>query len=193
MIIKPIDEQKDLFEVSQVITTSLICDFNKEDIDCYEWRPQEWQEQLPRRKLIAHNGSALQAIIEEVVLLPKKINSVLGTNFVDISFACWYDLEGFDQQVHVDNSHVKSVLHFYIGEADKDHGTTWYSVGDNDVEERDDAQKWYLQNVDLPVRHTFDFVANTGYIQFNNRLQAHGPTTTVKAKQKRVSFYCYLL
>jgi hypothetical protein len=85
------------------------------------------------------------------------------------------------------------VLHFFIGTADLDHGTTWYQVEDKDVEERNDAQRWYLQNTNLSVRHTFDFVPNTGYIQINNKYQAHAPTTTVRDGQKRVAFYCYLL
>ena len=192
MIIKPIDQQKNLFSVSQIVSQSLIDDFNKEDIDSYDWEPFSRQERLPRHRLIAHHSSALQELNVEAQQLPGKINSVLGTNFVNINVSCLYDLEGFHQDIHIDNPKVGCVLHFFIGQADRNHGTTWYNVNEHDIKKKYNAQQWHLQNLDLSVRHTFEFVQNTGYIQFNGKTQAHAPTTKVRAQQKRVSFYCHL-
>lgn len=192
MKIKAVDEKNNLFIVEDIIDWKLIYEFNKEDINSYSWEEQEGWWDSPRHKLLCHKNSALDRIRSSLSDTPKQINDILKTNFKKIAMSCWHDLEGFECGTHIDNPGVNAVLHFYIGEASPDLGTVFYSAEENDVEDKSDNQRWHLKNYNLPIRHNFKFIQNTGYIMFNNRTQAHGVTGTISAKDKRVSCYCYL-
>ena len=63
---------------------------------------------------------------------------------------------------------------------------------DQDVEDKEDKQKWHLVNHNLPIRRNFKYIPNTGYLMFNNRTQAHGVVGKVTHNDKRVSCYCYI-
>ena len=192
MKIKTIDKKNNLFLVEDIIDWKLIHEFNREDIDGYLWEKQEWQENIQRHKLLYNEDSALGRIRSALSNTPQQINDILKTNFKNIEINFWHDLEGFEFPTHIDNPGVSSVLHFYLGEASSELGTVFYKAEDDDVEDRNDDQRWHLKNYSLPIRYNFKFIQNTGYIMFNNRTQAHGVTGTISAKDKRVSCYCHL-
>ena len=192
MKIKTVDEKNNLFIVEDIIDWKLIHEFNREDINSYSWEDQGGWWDSPRHKLLYNENSALGRIRSSLSDTPKQINDILKTNFKSIAMNCWHDLEGFECGDHIDNPEVKSVLHFYIGEASPDLGTVFYNAEEEDVEDINDDQRWHLKKCNLPIRYNFKFIQNTGYIMFNNRTQAHGVTGTISAKDKRVSCYCYL-
>lgn len=192
MRITAVDDKKDLFFLEDVLDTKLITEFNRENINNYRWKYQEWQEHVARHVLIENPNSALKKIKDQLETVPEKINELLKTNFKNIVTTCWHDLEGFEFMKHIDNPGVKTVMQIYIGNASEDLGTVFYQCDDQDVEDIDEKQLWSLINHNLPVRHNFKYVPNTGYLMFNNRTQAHGVTGIIKNNDRRVSCYCYI-
>jgi len=176
-----VDNQNNLFAVSNCIDSDLVSKFNNEPVDQYNYTKQEWQEDYPRRLLIPHKQSTLEQIQQDIL---SKYPDVTGVSF-------WYDLPGFTMATHIDNPAVEKVMQFYIGQANAEAGTTFYTVTDEDVEVRDDDQQWYLKNGHYNVRHHFDFLPNTGYIMYNTKTQAHGVPYVVTENDFRVSAYCY--
>lgn len=192
MKITAIDNRNDLFFLENIIDDDLIKEFNRENINLYKWKLQEWQESVPRHVLTAHSGSVLARIKTQLLNIPKQLNAVLGTSFRTITVNCWHDLEKFEFKTHIDNPAVQTVMQLYIGEASEDLGTVFYNAQDQDVEDKEDKQKWHLVNHNLPVRRNFKYIPNTGYLMFNNRTQAHGVVGEVTHNDKRVSCYCYI-
>jgi len=181
MKITPIDKKQDLFAIENAIPKDLIDIFNSENIEDYEYTSQPWQEDMPRRLLKVNKDSSLF-----------KIQNCLKETFPISKCSFWYDLPGFTMQAHIDNPVVKNVIQYYIGEANKNLGTVFYNASVYDVLIQEDDQRWHLQNFDLPIRHAFNYISNTGYKMINHSLQVHGVPSVVGKNDFRVSAYCYL-
>lgn len=192
MRIEPIDTQKDLFAVNDVIDPDLIDRLRLDDLGSYKQTPQLRQEFLPRRTIHEYNGSVLEDISNNIRSKLPHINSLLDTSYTQVLISYWRDLPGFEMSTHIDNPRIDIAMQIYLDAPDENFGTVFYSATESDVDEKDDIQKWYLNNYDLPVRHTFKSLPNTGYLMFNNKLQAHGVPNIVEDKH-RISCYCKFL
>ena len=72
MKITAIDNRNDLFFLENIIDDDLIKEFNRENINLYKWKLQEWQESVPRHVLTAHSGSVLARIKTQLLNIPKQ-------------------------------------------------------------------------------------------------------------------------
>jgi hypothetical protein len=201
MNIIAIDDRKDLFQIKDVISNETMDKLSKVELEDISWTKQEWQEHWKRRKLHVAPDSIFEQIEKEINSQSKLIGAVIGRTINNISVNFWLDLPGFTVTPHIDNPLVDNALQLYLKDCNNA-GTVFYNIEKDEIETRDDAQRWHYitksdprktqkQNCNISLRHTFDCVKNTGYIMLNNKLQLHGVPTTLGKDDLRLSAYCY--
>lgn len=193
MRITAIDQHNDLFSVSDVLTDVLLQKLSQEPLSCMAYTKQEWQEDVPRRKLYQFPGSTLESIHEHINQQKHQIGDAIGQNIHSIDTAFWYDQEGFDFTAHIDNPGVDKVMQIYLSDC-KGAGTVFYNIDDSEVIEYDDEQQYNYTGIHPPanVREQFEFETNTGYLMINHRRQLHGVPNKIGKHDTRLSVYCYL-
>jgi hypothetical protein len=188
-----VDDRKDLFTVKDLITDKLMNELSKVELKDISWTKMEWQEDWKRRKLDVAPGSVLEQIEKEINSHAETIGKAIGRTVKYITTIFWLDLPGFTVTPHIDNPEVDNAFQLYLKDCDNA-GTVFYDIKDNEIEIRDDAQRWYYFGpIDrsTSIRHTCDCVKNTGYIMLNNKKQLHGVPTVLGKDDLRLSAYCY--
>jgi len=193
MHIEAVDNKKDLYEMKDVLPDKLIQELKKIPLDTAPFTKMDWQEHMPRRRLIQMPGSVLSQIHQNINDNKDHIAKHIGHNINHIDTAFWYDLEGFDFSPHIDNPGVEKVMQLYLSNC-QNAGTVFYNVKDEEVEVRDDDQVWHYTGPRPPldVRKAFDFVENTGYIMLNGKHQLHGVPNRIGKDDLRLSVYCWI-
>ena len=197
MSIIAIDDRTDLFAVKDLISDELMEKISKVELMDIPFTAMEWQEDWARRKL--HNwytpNSIFEQIEEELNSQSETIGKAIGRTVKEITTIFWLDLPGFTVIPHIDNPEVDVAFQLYLKDCDNI-GTVFYNIEEEEIEIRDDAQRWHYVGPRLAdefssIRHTFDCVKNTGYIMLNNKQQLHGVPTTLSEDKLRLSAYCY--
>jgi hypothetical protein len=192
MNIVAIDDRKDLFQIKDVISNETMDKLSKVELEDISWTKQEWQEHWKRRKLHVAPDSIFEQIEKEINSQSKLIGAVIGRTINNISVNFWLDLPGFTVTPHIDNPAVDVAFQLYLKDCDNA-GTVFYNIEEDEIEIRDDAQKWHYFGDEVPssLRHTFNCVKNTGYIMLNNEKQLHGVPTTLGKDDLRLSAYSH--
>jgi len=192
MNIVAIDDRKDLFQVKDVISNKTMDKLSKVELEDVSWTKQEWQEDWKRRKLDVAPDSIFEQIQKEINSQAELIGAIIGRTIIHINVNFWLDLPGFTVTPHIDNPAVDNAFQLYLKDCDNA-GTVFYNIEEDEIEIRDDAQKWHYFGDEVPssLRHTFNCVKNTGYIMLNNEKQLHGVPTTLGKDDLRLSAYCY--
>jgi hypothetical protein len=171
MLIKPVDDKQDLFSVSNALPKQLLEELNKIPLDAAPFTKMEWQEDMPRRRLVQMPESVFEKIHNYINEQKQQLGMVLGKDVSHIDTAFWYDLEGFTFPSHVDNAGVKDVLQIYLTDC-ADAGTVFYEGEQQRIK--------------------FDCITNTGYLMINNENQKHGVPHVLGKNDTRLSLYCWI-
>ena len=194
MNIKPIDGLNNLFAIKDVLPEELLDELATiEDFMELPFTKMAGQEGWNRRTITVDPDSVFSKINQFINSQRELISASIGENIVMACPNYWMDLEEFTVGVHVDNPHVNIVMQLYLSDCDNA-GTVFYNIEEDEIEIRDDAQKWWYNSPEsISIRHAFDCVKNTGYIMINNKTQLHGnPEMLLSKDDFRLSAYCHL-
>ena len=193
MTFDQVDDQTDLYQVKNIIPEHLLKELKKLPLEAMAFTKQEWQGHIARRKLAVFPGSVLAQIQDTINQKQNQIGDFLSTKVAHIDSYFWYDLEGFTFPPHIDNPGVRTVMQIYLSDC-PGHGTVFYQINDDDVEDRDDSQQWHYTSTSLTPnkRKEFEFKENTGYLMINNRRQLHGVPGVLGPSKTRLSVYCLI-
>jgi hypothetical protein len=191
MKITPVDDKNTLFIIEDILSEDTLNKMDGENLLDIPWVKQSWQEEWERRLLEPDMGSIFSDIEQEIDALRHEIGEAVGMKFTEINSRFWVDTEGFTVRPHIDNPGVKIALQIYLKDCENA-GTTFYNLREEDVEIRDDGQRYHWNNRQPypPVRYTFEGKKNTGYIMLNNMTQLHGVPITLGKDALRLSAYC---
>lgn len=186
MNIKPVDDLNNLFAVKDMLPEELLDELATiEDFMELQFTKEAGQEDWNRRTITVEPDSVFSKINQFINSQRELISASIGENIVMADPNYWIDLEEFTVGIHVDNPHVNVVMQLYLSDCDNA-GTVFYNIEEDEIEVRDDAQKF-------SIRHAFDCVKNTGYIMINNKTQLHGnPEMLLSKDDFRLSAYCHL-
>lgn len=174
MIMSQIDDKPNLFSVKDVYSDELIRAIQQVDFMNYQYLRVDLQEFYPRRNIQYSNSDILAQLNKEIVKNLEQISNAIDIPLQDSGTKIWIDNEGFNMNVHVDNTVVDIALQTYLLPAQINLGTKFYH----------DAEG---QN----LRYDFPYIVNTGYIMINSPDQWHGIPNTVPAEAFRCSSYTY--
>lgn len=196
MNIKPVDDLNNLFAVKDVLPEELLDELATiEDFMELQFTKMAGQEYWNRRTITVEPDSVFSKINQFINSQRELISASIGENIVMACPNYWMDLEEFTVGVHVDNPNVNIVMQLYLSDCDNA-GTIFYNIEEDEIEVRDDAQKWWYNSptdTSVSIRHSFDCVKNTGYIMINNKTQLHGnPEMLLSKDDVRLSAYCHL-
>ena len=194
MQVSPIDDNKDLFRVGNILSQELLLKLSQEVIEAIPYTTQEGQEEKPRRKLQKFPGSTLSQIHNHINTHKDVIGKEIEQDIDHIDTAFWYDREGFDFPTHIDNPQVKIVMQIYLSDCEGA-GTVFYNVADSDIGIKDGKSlNWHYIGPIPPtnVRREFEFKTNTGYLMFNHMKQVHGVPKKLGNDDMRLSVYCWI-
>lgn len=193
MKITAVDNKNTLFKIEDILSEETINKLDDTDVLDISWTRQSWQEDWQRRLLDIkpEDGGIFNDIRQEIDSHRHEIGKAVGMTFTEIDSRFWVDTEGFTVLPHIDNPGVKIALQIYLKDCEGA-GTTFYNLREEDVEIRDDSQRyhWNTEQPWPPVRYTFDGERNTGYIMLNNMTQLHGVPITLGKDKIRLSAYC---
>ena len=171
MNILQIDDKRDLFQVSNLLSPELLKKLSQLPIETLPFKKQEWQEDWNRRLLVPMPGSVLQDIADFYNSNRKEIGKIIGLDITKIDTRFWFDYEDFSCGRHLDNEGVDYVMQIFLSEAPANLGTVFYNNNS--------------------VRKAFNFTKNSGYIMFNNGQQMHGMEQKVPKDVVRLTSYSY--
>lgn len=196
MNIKPVDDLNNLFAVKDVLPEELLDELATiEDFMELQFTKMAGQEYWNRRTITVEPDSVFSKINQFINSQRELISASIGENIVMACPNYWIDLEEFTVGIHVDNPNVNIVMQLYLSDCDNA-GTIFYNIEEDEIEVRDDAQKWWYNSptdTSVSIRHSFDCVKNTGYIMINNKTQLHGnPEMLLSKDDVRLSAYCHL-
>ena len=197
MIITAIDDKKDLFLISDLVTEELMVELSKVVLEDIPSTISLGQEHWKRRKLVVESESILEQIEYCITSQTETIGKLIGKSIRYIHTMFWLDFQGFTVRPHFDHSFVGTVLHLYLKDCEN-MGTVFYNPNKDDIEYRDDNGQLvhYTADADTysttPIRHAFECKKNTGYLMVNNDKQLHGVPNILPDSELRLSAYCYL-
>jgi len=191
MKITPVDDKNTLFLIEDILSEETLNKMDELDLLDVPWRRQDWQENWERRLLEPEKLSHLNNVAHEIETHKKEIGDAVGMTFIEINSRFWIDTEGFTVNPHIDNPGVRIALQIYL-KGCENIGTTFYSLKDEDVIEKEDDQRYHWNHTKglPPVRYTFEGKRNTGYIMLNDKTQLHGVPITLGKDTLRLSAYC---
>ena len=194
MRITPVDDKNTLFLIEDILSEETLNKIDERDLLDIPWIRQNWQEDWERRLLDIKpkDGGIFNDIEQEIDSHRHEIGKAVGMKFTEINSRFWVDTEGFTVRPHIDNPGIKIALQIYLKDCEEA-GTTFYNLREEDVEIKDDAQRYHWNNDAQqlpPVRYTFDGKRNTGYIMLNNMTQLHGVSIILGKDRLRLSAYC---
>ena len=182
MQVTPVDQDNNLFAITDVFPQSLVDKILKTDWLSLEHTLTEGNRLL--RRQVQNNQlpwinewhdcmrQNWQSIVEQTTCNHLK--------YADTGF--WIDMPTYTCPIHTDGELPGAIQMYWVG-SNVDIGTTWYQY-------RDHPDK---------IRHAFKFIPNTGYVMINQpkpngyrKLQWHGMLTPVPDNSFRVSSYSWL-
>ena len=193
MNIQPVDNKLDLFQVRDLIPTDILEAVDKIDLDQVPYDEMGWVDFPARKSLQPLDGSAMIELQNHMKTLQGVLSDSTGIKVHSIDSTFWLDSHNFTFPAHIDNPGIDSAMQIYLNDCPNT-GTTFYQIEPDDVEDKDDSQKWHY-NGDLPpriIRHQFAFEKNNGYLMINHRTQLHGMDSKLNASQRRFSLYCWI-
>jgi hypothetical protein len=181
MQITPVDQDNNLFAVTDLIPQSLVDKITQTPWLALEYTLEEGNINLRRRVLdnqLPWVNEWNDCMTQAWYTIERKTDcshlTYAGSGF-------WIDMPTYTCPLHTDGELSGSIQMYWVGNT-LDIGTTWYHYKDPDK-----------------IRHAFKFVPNTGYIMINNlefsgyrKLQWHGMLTPVPDNSFRVSSYSWL-
>jgi len=181
MQLKPVDQDCNLFTVSQVISQDLQQKILTTDWMNLKFSRQEGQETWPRRRIDTHCLDWYPQWHTELTTVWPQLEHGLQTQLESCSgTAFWIDEPGFVCSIHTDGELPGSLHLSWIGDANL--GTTFY----------------HSKNPEH-VRFKHNFQANSGYAMINQpdstgyrRLQWHGMLEPVPDNSYRLTSYTWL-
>jgi len=181
MQITPVDQDNNLFYISDVFPQSLVDQIISTDWMSLPWQRQEGQESWARRRIENQAltwNSEWDSYCEQ--LWPKIADSIGFKVLGYQGTAWWVDEPEFICTMHTDGEMPGAMQMTWIG--NKNLGTAFY----------------YYKNLDS-LRHQFVVNPNTGYIMINRpqlngyrKLQWHAMLNPVPNNQFRVSSYSWI-
>lgn len=180
MKIYPVDNQKDLFVVEDILPADLIEEINTQDFWGYAWEDQQMQSGWRRRKLTFSDESPLAKIDPCYNELLDQIEEVANVKFIHkhCQSSFWLDYAGFDCSIHEDGAErgytPLMAMQVYLTESSDDLGTVWYHDQQGNS-----------------IRYAFPYKKNTGYLMLNHSGQWHGMLNKVPENHLRLSSYTY--
>lgn len=182
MRITAVDEYRDLFSVSDIVSEDLKQKILSTPWTDLDYTAQPAQENWPRRLIIKDQLPWLNQWTDELTQAWSQLESDIGVKlepYTDTAF--WIDEPGFTCTIHTDGEMPGSLHLSWIGESGL--GTTFY----------------HSKNP-KHVRHRHEFCPNSGYIMINQandvgyrHLQWHGMLEPVPADSFRLTSYTWLI
>jgi hypothetical protein len=172
MIIKPVDDANDLFEVQNFYPEELLSRFLSTDHLTQPYTKEAWQADWPRRRLVHDLDPIYNELGDYVTSQLTEISKTVNTELARCDTGFWLDDAGFRMSPHVDNAMVRIAMQVYLNENDITLGTVFY---DNT----------------LSVRYRPLYKINQGYLMINNPKQLHGMMDKVPADSYRISSYTW--
>jgi hypothetical protein len=182
MQITPVDQDHNLFEISNLIPQPLVDKVLQTPWIDLTYSLEDGNRELRRR---IHNDQ-LPWINEWHDCIRKQWDNIVQQTgcdhltYSDTGF--WIDEATYTCPIHTDGELPGAIQLYWVGES-KDTGTTWYR---------------YRGHPDK-IRHSCKFITNTGYMMINKpepngyrKLQWHGMLTPVPDNSIRVSSYSWL-
>ena len=181
MRITPVDQDRNLFQVQNIMPQDLVDAIVQTPWLDLDWTNQEGQERWPRRRIkdsaipwIGQWNQICQQLWPEIAAaLEMELLSYQGT-------AWWLDEPGFTCSLHTDGEMPGSMQLTWVGNANL--GTAFYHYKDS-----------------KHLRYQFPFMANNGYIMINNansqgsrQLQWHAMLNPVPANSYRLTSYSWM-
>jgi nitroreductase len=187
LTITPVDDKNNLYYVQNVYPEEMLAELRQLDVLQLEHVKQEWQEYLPRRKLVYDLSVDSRHILSRMrnylnsSSKREEIQLKLGLgNLAQIDSSYWLDLPGFNMSTHLDNSAVGIAMQVCLADNASNLGTCFYNYS----EDKDPQQ--------FDVRKQFEYKLNSGYIMINDQSQWHGCPGIVPDGTFRLTSYSYL-
>lgn len=182
MQISAVDEYKDLFSVTDIVSPDLLQKILSTPWWELEYRDQPAQENWPRRLILTHQLTWLDQWIDELSAAWPKMELCMETKLQPYTDTAWWvDEPGFTCAIHTDGE-MPGSLHL-----------DW--IGDKNL-----ATMFYHSKHDKDIRFQQDFVANSGYAMINQlddqgyrHLQWHGMLHPVPENSFRLTSYTWLI
>jgi hypothetical protein len=181
MQITPVDQEQNLFRITNVFPQHIVDLVNQTDWINLDWARQEGQENWRRRRI---NHSAISWIDQwhnHFRSIWPAIERELGVpihGYTDTAF--WIDEPGFTCAMHTDGEMPGAMQMTWIGDINL--GTSFYHYKNSNS-----------------LRHQFVVNPNTGYIMINRlqpegyrKLQWHAMLNPVPTTQFRISSYSWI-
>ena len=192
MNLTPIDSKNDLYLIKNIIPKHFLKQIDEIEVSALDYDKWDWFDHS-RKKVNVSAGSVFDNVQQYLHAKKDELSSFLDFKINNIDSTFWIDQSGFTFPVHIDNPGVNVAMQIYLNNC-SDADTTFYQISENDIETRDDNQHWHYVGKKPPskVRHTFDFIQDTGYLMVNNKTQLHGVPGKLKDGQHRMSMYCWI-
>lgn len=181
MQITPVDQDGNLFAVSEMIPQSLVDQILQTPWLDLQFSLEEGNRNL-RRRIDDNELPWIREWHDCVSDLWHTLQQSTGCKhlkYIDTGF--WVDMPTYTCPLHTDGELPGSMQMYWVGST-SDIGTTWYHYKDPDK-----------------IRHRFEFIVNTGYLMINQpeangyrKLQWHGMLTPVPENSFRVTSYSWL-
>jgi hypothetical protein len=175
MIVTPVDEHHNLFQVRNLVPDSLLAQINSTNWLDLSYNKIDKQEYMVRKNI---NGETLpwheewRKAVDSLFDVMWESNNVVLQRGQNTSW--WIDEPGFDCPIHSDDTRVKVALQMY-----------W--IGAEDL-----GTRFYTDDTGTELRKKFDFVPNTGYLMINNAEQYHDMRMPIPPGTFRLTSYTWL-
>ena len=181
MQITPVDQDHNLFAVTDVFPQTLVDKIISTDWLALPWCRQEGQESWPRRRIENQSlpwNSEWDQICQKLWPVLEQSIGYKMANYQGTAW--WVDEPGFTCDMHTDGEMPGAMQMTWIGDVNL--GTSFYHYKNSNA-----------------LRHQFEVSPNTGYIMINRptqdgyrKLQWHAMLTPVPANQYRISSYSWI-
>ena len=181
MQITPVDQDHNLFAVTDVFSQPLVKKIISTDWMTLPWQRQEGQEMWARRRILNHSLPWSQEWDQCCKQLWPTISKAIGFEVINYQGTAWWvDEPGFTCAMHTDGEMPGAMQMTWIGNVNL--GTSFH----------------HYKNPDA-LRHQFEVLPNTGYIMINQpdqfgyrKLQWHAMLNPVPVDRYRVSSYSWI-
>lgn len=178
MNIIPVDDSGRLFQVENILPVDIVNQILQEPWTTFNWSRPTYES--PLRRAIDNSSPVISKANNYIWEHLNKIGDLCRVKFKYPfpSTVWWYDEPGFTIGMHTDGELAASMQLFWIA-PDIKYGTVFYN-----------------SKMPADIKHTFDFITNTGYIMLNlpgkdgaQPLQWHGMLNNVPDNCFRLTSY----
>lgn len=169
MKIVPVDSEHNLFLIQDFYSKELVSSVESYDHDSYLYENVLVEGSYTRRNIVQGQAHTLKLYAQSLQNI-KDIGIFLKKDLKLHSYNLWYDLPGYYMNKHLDAiNHVHIGMQVYLTNSDQSLGTYFYN--------------------EQGVRHFFPYIANTGYLMINSKVQWHAAPNIVPNGHSRLSMY----